>query len=154
MSGARSSETRPVTLPVSCGTLLFNAAGELLLCHVTNTRQWDIPKGMQDAGESPLQAAMRELREETGLVFDAACFRDLGCQEYRPDKHLHLFCIAGPAPFEQLDHLVCESYFPHPRTGLPTPEADRFRWAARCEIIRLCWPRMAKRLLAADWPGA
>ena len=30
-------------------------------------RYWDFPKGMVDAGEAPLQAALRELGEETGL---------------------------------------------------------------------------------------
>lgn len=30
-------------------------------------RYWDFPKGLVEAGESPLQAALRETREETGL---------------------------------------------------------------------------------------
>jgi 8-oxo-dGTP pyrophosphatase MutT (NUDIX family) len=45
---------------------------------VTGTAAWDIPKGMRDPGEDTLAAAMRELREEAGLVFDAARFQDLG----------------------------------------------------------------------------
>jgi putative (di)nucleoside polyphosphate hydrolase len=144
MTGRRS-------LPVSCGTLVVNAAGELLLCHVTDTDHWDIPKGMQDEGEAPLASAMREMREETGLVFDASLFIDLGCFDYRPDKRLHLFRLNAPAGSVELDRLVCESHFPHHRTGKPTPEADGYRWAARAEIATLCWPRMAKRLLALEW---
>ena len=39
---------------VSCGTLVVNPRGELLLCHVTDTPKWDIPKGMRDPGETEL----------------------------------------------------------------------------------------------------
>jgi putative (di)nucleoside polyphosphate hydrolase len=62
----------------SCGTLIASRTGQLLLCHVTGTDHWDIPKGMQDPGETTLEAAMRELSEETGLCFDPLLFVDLG----------------------------------------------------------------------------
>ena len=35
--------------------------------------QWALPGGRIDAGETPEQAALRELQEEVGLVVDAAC---------------------------------------------------------------------------------
>ena len=54
-------------IAISCGTLVINARGEILLCHVTGTNHWDIPKGLLDPGESTLVAAQRELVEETGL---------------------------------------------------------------------------------------
>lgn len=140
-----------MTLPVSCGTLIVNDAGQLLLCHVTGTAKWDIPKGMQDPGEASLDAAMRELREEAGLVFDPPMFTDLGCFDYRKDKKLHLFRVRAPDALQNLDHLCCTSFFPHHVTGEPTPECDAFRWASRNEIAKLCWPRMAQRLLDLDW---
>jgi bis(5'-nucleosidyl)-tetraphosphatase len=31
-------------------------------------RNWDFPKGLVEPGEEPLQAAIREVREETGLT--------------------------------------------------------------------------------------
>jgi len=136
---------------VSCGTLVVDAAGRLLLCHVTGTAKWDIPKGMQDPGEEPLAAAMREMREETGLVFAAERFIDLGRFDYRRDKSLHLFKVEAGDELPDLDHLVCTSYFAHHVTGKPTLEMDGFRWATRGEIARLCWPRMAERLLALSW---
>lgn len=138
-------------LPISCGTLLINPQGQILLCHVTGTRNWDIPKGMQDPGESTLEAAMRELFEEAGLAFDAAAFEDLGVFDYRRDKRLHLYKVKAPAELASLEALKCTSYFPHQTTGAITPEVDGFMWAGRDEVRTLCWPRMAERLLALAW---
>jgi putative (di)nucleoside polyphosphate hydrolase len=136
---------------VSCGTLVVDAAGRLLLCHVTNTPKWDIPKGMQDPGETTLEAARREMFEETGLSFDAARFIDLGPWEYRRDKSLYLYKVEVGDELASLDHLVCRSTFPHHVSGRLIPEMDGYRWATRGEIGALCWPRMAARLLALAW---
>lgn len=143
--------TLPLRQAVSCGTLVVNPAGELLLCHVTNTAHWDIPKGMQDAGETTLDAAVRELREEAGAAFPLARFIDLGGFDYRRDKRLHLYRVEAGADLVTLDALVCTSFFPHRVTGVPTPETDAFRWAGRDEVARLCWPRMATLLSGLDW---
>jgi putative (di)nucleoside polyphosphate hydrolase len=147
----QQNETAGKILPVSCGTLVVNAAGQLLVCHVTNTAKWDIPKGMQDPGESTLQAAMRELREEAGIAFDAARFADLGGFAYRRDKRLHLYLVHAGDELDDLAHLACTSFFPHPLSGRPTPEADGYRWAARAELPALCWPRMGQLLVGLDW---
>ena len=69
------------TIDVSCGTLVVDATGRLLLGHVTHTPRWDIPKGLLDPGETTLEAAMRELREEMGLEFPPEAFRELA--DYR-----------------------------------------------------------------------
>jgi 8-oxo-dGTP pyrophosphatase MutT (NUDIX family) len=140
-----------MALPVSCGTLIVNTAGQLLLCHVTGTAKWDIPKGMMDAGESPLQAARRELLEEAGIELDDLPWDDLGLFDYRPDKRLHLFRVRCGDCLGDLAHLACTSMYPHEVTGEPTPECDGFRWAARDEIAALCWKRMGQRLLALEW---
>jgi len=136
---------------VSCGVLVVSRDGQLLLCHVTHTAKWDIPKGMQDPGESALEAAMRELREEAGIWFAPERFVDLGQFKYRPDKRLHLFRVDAGDELTTLDHLRCSSFFPHHVTGKPTPEMDGFRWATRDEVARLCWPRMAGVLLSIHW---
>lgn len=135
----------------SCGSIVINKKGEVLLCHVTGTNHWDIPKGMQDAGESTLEAAKRELWEETSLEFDEVLFEEIGCFDYRKDKKLHLYKVRVTEDFDSLGHLICTSHFPHHVTGKPTPEMDGFCWASRNDVETLCWPRMAERLLSLEW---
>jgi 8-oxo-dGTP pyrophosphatase MutT (NUDIX family) len=141
----------PAVVDVSCGTLVVDATGRLLLGHVTHTPRWDIPKGLLDPGETTLEAAMRELREEMGLEFPPEAFRELGRFDYRRDKVLHLYRVDVGATLPDLAHLTCTSMYPHHATGKPTPEMDGFRWATRDEVATLCWPRMAARLLAIGW---
>jgi len=136
---------------VSCGTLVLRAPGSLLLGHVTGTAAWDIPKGMQDPGETTLEAAMRELFEESGAVFAPEHFVDLGEFDYRRDKRLHLYRVEAGAELGDLRQLACTSWFPHHKTGKPTLEMDGFRWASREEVSQLCWPRMASLLLTLAW---
>jgi 8-oxo-dGTP pyrophosphatase MutT (NUDIX family) len=115
----------PFARTLSCGTVVVNADGELLLCHVTGRGHWDLPKGRLDPGETPLQAALRETREETGLVLEAHHVLDLGRLDYRPRKDLHLFATLQP----RLDPstLHCESQFRNAH-GQPQPEMDGFGW--------------------------
>jgi putative (di)nucleoside polyphosphate hydrolase len=135
----------------SCGTLVINEKTEILLCHVTGADHWDIPKGMQDPGESTIDAAMRELREETGLQFDEALFEEIGSFDYQRHKRLHLYKVHAPVSLDALDHLICTSHFVHHVTGKELPEMDGFRWASRDEIRTLCAPRMAEQLLSLQW---
>lgn len=52
------------------GLALFSKAGHVFLGRRINSRgafQWQMPQGGIDAGETPRQAAMRELEEEIGI---------------------------------------------------------------------------------------
>lgn len=54
---------------LSAGVVLFrldNVPPQCLLLRAY--RNWDFPKGRVEPGESPLQAALRELAEETGVT--------------------------------------------------------------------------------------
>lgn len=75
---------------VSAGVVVTDGS-RLLLCHVTGAKHWDLPKGRMDPGEIPIEAAVRELREETGLVVDPSSLVDLGRFAYKKNKDLHLW---------------------------------------------------------------
>ena len=119
----------------SHGTLLIDADGELLLCHATGGRHWDIPKGMADPGETSAQAALREAREECGLDVDPHALRDLGRFAYRPDKDLWLHA----ALVERVDPslCVCSTFFTD-RWGRRRPEMDAFRWVPFDDVPAHC----------------
>jgi 8-oxo-dGTP pyrophosphatase MutT (NUDIX family) len=128
---------------LSCGILVLNPQRELLLCHATGTFVWDIPKGGAEVGEAPLQTAIRETAEETGLRFVPEDLLELGCFEYRPAKDLHLFA----ALVDRVDPggLRCHSHFVDV-WGRRRPEMDAYRWTTFERVPRRCTPRMGRLL--------
>lgn len=59
-------EAKPNQRVLGAGGVLFNPAGEVLLIR-DRMGYWVFPKGHLDEGETPEQAALREVREETGI---------------------------------------------------------------------------------------
>lgn len=54
---------------LSCGAVLVRKTGSKWVTLMLRAyRHWDFPKGFREAGETPLQAAMREIGEETGIT--------------------------------------------------------------------------------------
>jgi putative (di)nucleoside polyphosphate hydrolase len=106
----------------SCGVLVTDGT-QLLLGHATRSPRWDIPKGLADPGEVFVAAAVRELREETGLEVGSADLLPLGVHRYRPGKDLALF-EWRPAAMPDPATLRCTSMFAVGNTLLP--EFDRF----------------------------
>ena len=48
--------------------VLRSPDGRLLLCELTYKRDWDLPGGVVDPGESPATCVVREIEEELGLA--------------------------------------------------------------------------------------
>ncbi|MDH4021484.1 MAG: NUDIX domain-containing protein, partial [Gammaproteobacteria bacterium] len=54
---------------MSCGAVILRetpAGYRVLMLRVF--RHWDFPKGLMEAGETPLQTAVREVREESSIA--------------------------------------------------------------------------------------
>jgi 8-oxo-dGTP pyrophosphatase MutT (NUDIX family) len=51
----------------SVSAVMFDRRGRLLLQQRSDGRQWGLPGGSMEVGESAVQAVVREVREETGL---------------------------------------------------------------------------------------
>jgi 8-oxo-dGTP pyrophosphatase MutT (NUDIX family) len=127
---------------VSCGIVLLDPDGRVLLAHATETSHWDIPKGHGEAGEAPHVTALREMVEETGIAIDAARLKDLGLFVYRRDKDLHLFAARATTDELDLSSCICTSLFPRRSDGTLIPEMDAYRWATIDEV-----PKYASRSL-------
>lgn len=56
---------------MTAGVLLFNEKNELLIVKPNYRDKWLLPGGVVEERESPKAAAIRELKEETGLDIDA-----------------------------------------------------------------------------------
>jgi predicted NUDIX family NTP pyrophosphohydrolase len=64
---------------------------------------WSFPKGALEAGETPLQAALREFQEETGIAPPPPPYEDLGVVRLRSGKTVQLFLAEGDVDLAAFD---------------------------------------------------
>lgn len=133
---------------LSCGILVMNEQQELLLCHVTGAWHWDIPKGSTEPGETPLDAALRETREECGIDFAGQALTDLGRMNYLPRKDLHLFAVLTQRFDAAACH--CDSHYAD-SWGRNRPEMDGFEWTPFHRVQRRCARHMGGLLSQTLW---
>ena len=70
--------------------------GEILLVQRPRYRDWSLPKGKLDRGETPLQAALREVREETGYRAKALGFAGAFGYEVKSAPKVVLYWMMKP----------------------------------------------------------
>ncbi len=134
MSGGSAARVaRPATL--SAGVVVVRRAGEDWLCLLLRAyTHWDFPKGLVEAGEDSLLAAVREVAEEAALT-------DL-------NFHWGTHCIdTGPYRANK----VARYYLAETHTAAITlpvneligrPEHHEGRWATLAEARQLVSPRL------------
>lgn len=114
----------------SAGILFLNN-GSVLMGHATETPHWDIPKGRIEKGESPINAAIRECFEETGVVVEQHELLSLGLIDYTSKKELVLFVYVGNN-YPEAEKCVCASTFV--KNGRTITEMDDFKYVPYSQI--------------------
>lgn len=122
----------------TCGVFVFDRDGLVLVCHITGqpwiNGKWSIPKGMPDGDEPYLAAAIRELREETGLALFVDDLVPGEPVSYTTKKKtLHPFTATLKCSHAEIQNyygvtLRCDSMFEDKKTGEFKPEVDSFDW--------------------------
>ena len=120
---------------LSCGAVVVRngtTGWRVLMLRAYN--HWDLPKGLREAGEEPLQAATREIGEETGIRELDFAWGDR-CMETGPYSRgkLARYYLASTAESEVV-------MGPSPETGVP--EHHEWRWVSFDEAYDMASPRV------------
>lgn len=115
-----------------------------------NAGTWSIPKGEFEEGEDPLQAAKREMQEETGIDPDieglrSSEFLQLSPVRQKSGKIIYAWAAQGDFDTSQLTSNTFELEWP-PKSGKKGtfPEVDKGEW--------LTIEEAKKRILAYQLP--
>lgn len=127
---------------ITCGIIITDTRG-YLICHPTRSKWWDIPKGQMEPGESYVETAIRELREETGLVVAPEQLTLLGKYNYKPKKDLVLYYWQVDIMFN-IELMSCSATVE--KNGIIFPEMDKFKIVTKNDMIKQVNPSLSKLL--------
>ena len=104
---------KPIEKELSIGTIITDGQ-YILACRPYGRKDkehsYDLPKGHWEEGETYIETAIRECKEETGFDLWPDHLVDLGKYEYIPTKDLYLFLVALDFMPEH-STLKCTTYF-------------------------------------------
>jgi ADP-ribose pyrophosphatase YjhB (NUDIX family) len=123
----------------AAGALFLDADERVMLVRPTYKPGWDIPGGYVEAGESPLAACQREIREELGIVvaLGPLLVVDWAPHPSEGDKVLYVF-DGGVLRPEDLD-----------RIQLAPDELAEYAYRAEDELSALLPERLVRRVRSA-----
>ena len=135
-----------MAFPRVLATLVYAINGDLVLLHQRvkdpNRGLWVAPGGKLEPEESPVECAMREMREETGLEISTPVLRGIMTEvSPRPDYQWITFIFAAAEWSGELR---------------PAPGIGEFHWVRRREVFNLAIPPTDRiffsRVLRLDHP--
>jgi ADP-ribose pyrophosphatase YjhB (NUDIX family) len=115
------------SLVPSVNVVVVNDGAEILMIRRTDNGNWAVPGGTVDLGESVVQAAVRETREESGIECEITGIVGI----YSDPKHVILYTSNGEARQEFSIVLTASPLGGQPT---PSPESSEVRWVPPAEM--------------------
>ena len=115
---------------IGAAAFIVNDEGKVLLVkHTYGRLNWELPGGGAESNESPVETAIREVREETGLTVSAQHLSGCYYDPQNDSVHFVFWCNQSePAAVPQPDRAeISECRFWSPE-ALPRPISD---WTVR-----------------------
>lgn len=137
---------RATSLVPSANVVVTNEAGEILLIRRSDNRNWALPGGAMDLGESLPDAAVRETAEETGISVEITGLVGI----YTDPRHVILYTSDGEV---RQEFSVVFSARPTGGALTTSPETTDVRWTPAAEIGSLPMDR-SMRLRLDDFFSA
>jgi predicted NUDIX family NTP pyrophosphohydrolase len=141
----------------SAGILLYRVrkgGPEVLLVHPggpfwknKDAGAWTIPKGEPDADEDPLETALRELQEETGIAVRKSTCIPLAPVKQKAGKLILAWAMKGNLDASTINSNTFEMEWP-PKSGRKQvfPEVDQAAWFSFTEAREKINPAQAALL--------
>ncbi|MFN8633488.1 MAG: NUDIX hydrolase [Chloroflexota bacterium] len=125
---------------ISAGALFLDEQGRLLLVKPTYKDGWEIPGGIVEADESPVEACRREIREELGLELAPGRLLVVDYTSRRPNQSdaLQLVFLGGA-----LDAAAISAI------RLPADELSEYRFVPPGKAVHLLPTTLARRVASA-----
>jgi ADP-ribose pyrophosphatase YjhB (NUDIX family) len=132
----------PAAPLVGVGAVVFEAGRVLLVRRGREPLKghWSLPGGLVELGEELLDAVIREVREETGLVVEPIELIEVVNRIHREEKRVRY-------------HYVIADYLCRVTDGVlrASSDADAVRWVDRSEWDALGLDPVAVRVIEAGW---
>lgn len=136
---ANEHEAKMAHPRMAAGALFCDATGRVFMVEPSYKDYWEIPGGYVETGESPLQACVREIREELGISVPIGRLLavDWAPSTNEGDKVLYIF-DGGELDQDRLARIT-----------LQADELSSFDFVTPDQVSQRTIPRLARRIHAA-----